>query len=108
MPESKNVAVFSVDEEQLTTDKIQELKDKFGLEIRIRSTSTSIDKLLNRVASDVVAYDRTHPGYDRIYDRDPNAADVGGAVINPADIATNIGKGTIAPGKVDPGKIQKP
>ena len=55
----------------LSDKQIRELRDAFGLEFRVRSSS----EVVNTLVADAVAahgYDRTHPGYGRNYDRDPN------------------------------------
>lgn len=80
-----NVAVFSADASKLTEKQITELKDKFGLSIRVRSDSAALDKMIGKI-DEVSSYDRTHPGYDRAYDKDPDVGDELGAMINPSDL----------------------
>lgn len=61
----------------LTPDIRQELIENFGLEVHINSSSDKVKELLAKAGvspSPTAAaydkfYDRTTPGYDRIYDR---------------------------------------
>lgn len=71
-----------------THAQLEELKHKFGLEIRVRSMASAVDALAGRAIGDLIAdkpvYDRTHPGYDRSYDKDkPKLEDIINPVINP-------------------------
>jgi hypothetical protein len=89
----EEVVVFTGDPKGITEDAIKELQDKFGLEVKVRSSVSAIDSLIAR-AVDVVAYDRTHPGYDRVYDRDPNAGHLSIASrINPAELIRELEAG---------------
>jgi hypothetical protein len=67
----QDVVVFTADATGITNETMTQLKEKYGLEIRVRSSLAAVDGLLAR-SVDVVAYDRTYPGYGRVYDRDPN------------------------------------
>jgi hypothetical protein len=69
---------LSLDELNLLTPEIRkELVDAHGLEVRIISRSDRVKELLAKAgltASPTEAtydkvYDRTYPGYDRVYDR---------------------------------------
>ena len=80
-----NVAVFSAEASKLTDKQLSELKEKFGLNIRVRSDSAAIEKMIGKI-DEVSSYDRTYPGYDRSYDKDPDVGTELGAMINPADI----------------------
>jgi hypothetical protein len=89
MPEKKvekDMAVFTGTVKGLTEEQIQELKRKFGLEIRIRSTSDTITSAIAKIQRDS-SYDRTYPGYDRSYDKS-GASEIAFAnpVINPEDL----------------------
>lgn len=76
--------VISADAASLSDTQIKELQDKFGLAVRVRSNVASVDKLINKI--DLAAsYDRTHPGYDRSYDKDPDVNSLLGRVINPIE-----------------------
>lgn len=80
-----DVIVFTASARGFPGDVIEQLKAKYGLEVRIRSSAGAIDGLISR-AVDVVAYDRTYPGYGRNYDRDPSSGRFSFASrINPAD-----------------------
>lgn len=88
--------------DKLTPKALAELKSKYGIDIKLRSSSAAIGKLI--AAVDLTAsYDRTHPGYDRSYDRDPDVRHQIGAVINPVDVVTPSpkvpGGGTSKPGR---------
>ena len=83
-PTEKDMAVFSGNVKGLSEEHLQELKEKFGLEIKLKSTSDTINRAISKM--DLTAsYDRTHPGYDRSYDKDPDVAIVLGhdAIVNP-------------------------
>jgi hypothetical protein len=90
-----DIVVFTASAEAISKDVLAQLKEKYGLELRIRSSVAAIDNLVAR-AVDVVAYDRTHPGYDRTYDRDPNVRlSIASRVINPApDRLRELGLGS--------------
>jgi hypothetical protein len=75
-------AVFTAPAEDLTEAQIAELKTKYGLDLRIKSHITAIDDALRRI-NEVSGYDRTHPGYDRSYDK------AGAEMQNIADVLTN-------------------
>ena len=68
---------LSLDELSLLTPEIRkELIDTHGLEVRITSQSDRVKELLAKAGLDrhptedyQRAYDRTNPGYDRVYDR---------------------------------------
>ncbi len=77
-----NVAVLSGDAGKLTDAHIKDLREKFGLEIRIRSESAAVNKLISRIDL-ASSYDRTHPGYGRVYDKDPDVGSEIGALIRP-------------------------
>ena len=83
-----DVLVFTASTKGVSAEVIEQLKAKYGLEVRVRSSVGAIDGLIAR-AVDVVAYDRTYPGYARNYDRDPNAGRFTFmSRINPADRLT--------------------
>jgi len=63
----------------LSMEKLQEMQERFGLGISIRSTRKAIDTILRDIGQeggDVVAaaftrgFDRSNPGYSRFYNRD--------------------------------------
>jgi hypothetical protein len=68
----EDVVVFTASVDAVTKELIEQLKEKYGLQVRVRSSVTAVDGLLAR-AVDAVGYDRTFPGYGRNYDRDPIA-----------------------------------
>ena len=80
-----DLTVFTAPATGLNDAAIKELKDKYGLDMRVRSSSSVVNSVL-KVADDVVAYDRTNPGYDRVYDKDPNTRhQLAAELINPVD-----------------------
>jgi hypothetical protein len=86
-----DLTVFTAPGTGLDDSTIKELKDKYGLDMRVRSSSAVVNSIL-KVADDVVAYDRTNPGYDRVYDKDPNTRlQLAGEFINPAErVSTDV------------------
>lgn len=79
------------DLQALDPKALQELHNKYGLEVQIRSNSTAINQILTSLGRTVSAdsaftrgFDRTSPGYDRYYDRDNAQMRPGEEVINPA------------------------
>ena len=78
-----DVIVFTASADAVPKDVIDQLKEKYGLQVRVRSSVAAVDGLLGR-ALDAVGYDRTYPGYSRNYDRDPVAPSRISKVINPA------------------------
>ncbi len=63
------VTIFSHDGGPgLTAETFKELKDKYGLEVRIRTDKPGLEKIMDS-ADDVSGYDRTYPGYNRLYDK---------------------------------------
>ena len=52
----------------LSPQDFQELKAKYGLDVRIRTTKPGLEQIMN-AAGEVSGYDRTYPGYDRNYDK---------------------------------------
>lgn len=88
MPDSKK-DVSPQELKILNATAIEALQGNFGADIQIRSTSKVIDHLLNKTLpnKDSVAafdrvFDRTNPGYDKMYDRD-SKHDLSDLVINP-------------------------
>jgi hypothetical protein len=80
-----DLTVFTASSTGLNDAAVKELKENYGLDMRVRSSSAIVNSVL-KVADDVVAYDRTNPGYDRVYDKDPNTrSQFGGEFINPAE-----------------------
>lgn len=84
----REAVVFSADPGGLTDAQVKHLQDTFGLKMGARS---SVDAV-NRALADLVAaqdFDRTNPGYDRIFDR--TAGTRGDAsVINPVQLEDRI------------------
>jgi hypothetical protein len=67
------VTMFSLDDATVSPQTFQELKDKFGLEVRLRTNKAGLDQIM-RTASEVDGYDRTigsdpGSGYQRSYDK---------------------------------------
>ncbi|MBS0160841.1 MAG: hypothetical protein JSS26_19845 [Nitrospira sp.] len=69
---------LSLDDLNLLTPEIRkELVDDHGLEVRVTSRSNRVKELLDRAGLTATpteatydkVYDRTTPGYDRVYDR---------------------------------------
>lgn len=84
MPDPKTETVILTGAaDKLTPEAIAELKSKYGIDVKLRSSSASVGKLISAI-NFASSYDRTHPGYDRSYDRDPDVHHNVGAVIDPA------------------------
>ncbi|MCA9636055.1 MAG: hypothetical protein KC420_08500 [Myxococcales bacterium] len=83
MPEKKETVILTGNAAKLTPEAIAELKAKYGIDVKIRSSAAAVGKLISAIDL-ASSYDRTHPGYDRSYDRDPDVSHSIGAVINPA------------------------
>lgn len=60
--------VFTASADKISDVQIAELKQKYGLDLRIRSHVAAIDGALASI-NEASGYDRTHPGYDRSYDK---------------------------------------
>ena len=52
----------------LTPEDFKQLKEKYGLDVRIRTTKPGLQEIMD-AAAEVSGYDRTYPGYDRNYDK---------------------------------------
>lgn len=74
--------VISADSASLSDAQLKELQEKYGLNVRVRSDVAAVDKLINKIDL-ASSYDRTFPGYDRSYDKDPDVNSLLGQVINP-------------------------
>ncbi|KQS27069.1 hypothetical protein [Dyadobacter sp. Leaf189] len=64
--------VLTGNTDHLTPEMLKELQEKFQLTVKIRGHEDVVDKMIGQI-SDAASYDRTHPGYDRSYDKSPGA-----------------------------------
>jgi len=62
------VALFTSSARGINEEQLADLKAKFGIDLKIRSSSDVVDKAI-RQADQKKDYDRTNPGYDRYYDK---------------------------------------
>jgi hypothetical protein len=91
MPDPKESVVFSADAAALTADQIKDLQQRFGLKLAVRSRSDAVASALNRLGNVAVQdFDRTNPGYERIFDRTAGMDDIRNQVINPVDLETHV------------------
>jgi hypothetical protein len=76
---NKKIQEISAEElSKLSQEGLQTLKDKFGIELKLKSDNSVINDILldwekfhqSTNAEYDRAFDRTNPGYDRAYDRD--------------------------------------
>jgi len=74
---------------------IEHLQGKYGQDVQVTSTKAVLNEILSHIdrksvidVGAVAAYDRgfdrTNPGYDKYYDRDRAALNMGDLVTNPA------------------------
>jgi hypothetical protein len=84
-------ADLSLNELQALNPKtLQDLHEKYGLEVQIRSNSAAVNQILTSLgkigpqAAFQRGFDRTSPGYDKYYNRDFLQGRPGEDVINPA------------------------
>ncbi|MEU1972839.1 hypothetical protein ABZ477_14375 [Microbacterium sp. NPDC019599] len=100
MPDDERRFELSLqDLEGLTPAKLNELKEKHGLSIEIRSSSSGINEILDSLGKVETltgherGFDRTDPGYSRSYDREVSTLEaLKDEVINPAILNRNIGR----------------
>jgi|GEM_PF-6230015 len=72
----KKAALASATVAALTPDVLADIKEKLGVDFKIRSSDASVDTIASSIDPNVgvareydKVYDRTSPGYDRVYDR---------------------------------------
>jgi hypothetical protein len=83
--------VFSVDAGKLSDAHVKELQDKFGLKLHLQARSDAVSKVLGRIGDVAVQdFDRTNPGYERVFDRTGGLSDQKAQVINPVDIEDKV------------------
>ena len=91
MPDSDESVVFSAPAAALSEAQIKDLQDKFGLKLNVRSRTDAVTSALNRLGNVAVQdFDRTNPGYERIFDRTVGMDDMRNQVINPVDLETHV------------------
>jgi hypothetical protein len=89
--QQKSALVFSAPATALTDAQIAELQSKYGVTLHLQSTANAVTAALGRLADDgVQLFDKTNPGYDRVYDKQGISADPMQQVINPVDLQTTI------------------
>ncbi|SNR67632.1 hypothetical protein [Blastococcus mobilis] len=100
MADEPRIVRISPDEFQaLDPAKLNELREKHGLDIEIRSTSSGVSEILNSLGRAGLAaekghergFDRTDPGYSRSYDREVSTLEqLAQEVINPAEVINPV------------------
>ena len=91
MADEKKKAIFSVEAGKLSDVQLNELQTKFGLQLHLEARSDALSKVLGRIGDVMVQnFDRTNPGYDRVFDRTGGAEERAGNVINPVDLEDRI------------------
>ena len=81
------VKVFSVDAGKLSDDNLKELQDKFGMQLHVQARADAVSKALGRIGDAAVQnFDRTNPGYERVFDRTGGLTDHQQQVNNPVDL----------------------
>jgi hypothetical protein len=93
----KAISVTPQELASLTPETLEDLRQKHGLEINLRSSAPGVNRILTQlgreaeVAADFTrGFDRTSGGFDRYYDRDIASLDPLERVSNPADLAARI------------------
>jgi hypothetical protein len=91
MADDQDAVVFSADASKLSDDQVKQLQDKFGLKLAVRSRADAVTSALNKLANVAVQdFDRTNPGYERIFDRTAGKENIAQSVINPVDLETHV------------------
>ncbi|WP_443749955.1 hypothetical protein [Asticcacaulis solisilvae] len=84
-------SVFSVPAGKLNDTQVKELQDKFGLKLHLQARSDALNTVLGRIGDVAVQnFDRTNPGYERIFDRTGDNNSLASQVINPVELEDRI------------------
>jgi hypothetical protein len=88
----KGALVFSAPAASLTDAQISELQNKYGVTLHLQSTANAVNSAIAKLADDgVQTFDKTQPGYDRVYDKQGSSFDNPmQQVINPVDLQSTI------------------
>ena len=84
-------SVFSVPAGTLSDMQVKDLQDKFGLKLHLQARSDALNTVLGRIGDVAVQnFDRTNPGYERIFDRTGDNNSLASQVINPVELEDRI------------------
>lgn len=89
--EKQHDVVFTGASANLSDAHIKELQDKFGLKLQVKSNSDAVTRAIGKLGDAAVQnFDKTNPGYDRIFDRTGDSGLEHQAVIDPVELETKV------------------
>jgi hypothetical protein len=87
---TNEAVVFTAGAAKLDDATIARLRDEYGLELRVRSSHAAVSDALRGIGDVAVVYfDKTSPGYDKVFDKTSPGSQVMD-VVNPVDLAVRV------------------